>query len=517
MATPVTADTNRTSLYLSEEPDDCWGDAPGVGVLAPKGYEVRMTGETLIHDKQTIVSNSIRTDRMRDTLSEVAVSASGDMNFELAFRDWDLALQAAFADQWVYLIERTMLAGDVQAINATNRFNVMQGTVDFANFVVGADVWVSGFELNAINNGRMVITTVDGADQFIEVNTEVEPTTSLTDENSGSGLPLTFKTPKGIFEDLEIQSSSTIGSATTDFLNDLNLSVGQWILMGGWDVPGNNIAVQITQITANQLTFNTTALTVETAGQNVTLTAQRLKNGIARKSLLVEKLFGDVNEYVYFPGCRIGEMSLSVEAQAIVNGTFSITGKEGIGSATSVLGSIVPAGVKDALNATTNVGNISEAGVPLATAIRSIEMSVGNNLRAKPQIGSKSPIDVGYGFVDVTGTITVYFQDRALFDKFVNHEATSLSFRFTDSEGNIMVFTMPRLYFSSGTPTAPGGNDDVVSPSKARLIFPEYIFSSLRAISRNLGLPVRAIKTRASGPKGNQTPFNSFSSSRPKA
>lgn len=465
---PATADTNRTSIFYALEDDACWGADPDVGALAPKGFELRMTGETLVHNKQTIVSESIRTDRMRDTISEVGASAEGDLNFELSFRDWEAMLQGALADDFEYLIERTMAAGNVGVTGSTNQYDVNQGAIDFANFYVGSDVHVSGFELNTVNNGRMLIATVDGADQFITVNNEIVPAVTLADEDSGSGLPLTFKTPKGLFLDLEIQTTAIVGSATTNFLTDLNLEVGQTIRMERWDIAGNNGLFKVGAIAANSLTLTDVlgadpALTIESAGV-VVLTAQRLRNGIARKSFLLEKFFGDIVQYMYFPGCRVGQMTLNTEAQALVTGTFSFQGKEGISQQTSVMGSLVPAGIKDALNATTNVGSIREGGVALSTAIRSIELTIGNNLRTKPQVGSRSPVDIGYGFVDLTGTASIYFEDEVMLAKFIGHTASSLSFTFTDGDGNSLVFTIPRLFFTSGTPTAPSGNDDVILP-----------------------------------------------------
>jgi len=456
---PATADTNRTSIFYAIEDDDCWGATPEPPPLAPKGFELRMTGETVIHNKATIVSETIRTDRMRDTISEVGATAEGDINFELAFRDLESLLEGAFANDFVYLLERTFGAGDLEAINATNRISVVAGAVDFAGFIAGADVHISGFIDNTINNGRMLITTVDGADVFIVVDTEVFPVTPLTDETPvGTTL---VRTPKGNFTDLEIQTSSTVGSATTDFLVDVNLEVGQSIRMEGWDVAASNGVFKITAISANLLTLDTTALTIETAGV-VTLTAQRLKNGFARKSFVIEKFFGDVTQFMSFTGMRVGNMTLNVESQALVTGVFSFMGKEGVSSQVTVLGSQIPAGIQDALNATTNVGNIEEGGIDLVTAIRSIDIAIGNNLRQKPQVGSKSSVDIGYGFVDVTGTMSVYFEDATLLAKFIDHTESSLTFTFTDSDGNSMVFTLPRLFFTSGSPTAPGGNDDVI-------------------------------------------------------
>lgn len=271
-----TADTNRVSLYIAPEPDDCWGDTPGVGSLAPKGYEVRMTGETIVHNKQTVVSNTIRTDRMRDTISEVAVSAEGDINFELAFRDWELMLQGALAGDFEYLIERTITAGAVNAIAASDRYSVTSGATDFDNFVAGADVWVTqGFEDFAKNLGRFLIGEVGAGGTYIVVDDETGSGVPLGDETPTSGLAAVFKTPKGQFTDLEITANNSIASSSTNFLTSVNLAIGQWIRMEGWDAAHNNGVFKIAAISANLLELDTTALTTETATP-VIITAQRL-------------------------------------------------------------------------------------------------------------------------------------------------------------------------------------------------------------------------------------------------
>jgi len=458
MVTPVTADTNRVSLFIAQEADDSWGETPGSGVLAPKMYEVRMTGESIVHEKETVVSEVIRSDRMRDTLSEVAALASGDINYELVFRDMDVLLETVFADQSLFILEKTFAAGDVSAIAATNEYDGTAGT--FTEFVDGAEVWVSGFLANADNNGRFIITNVTAGD--LVVDTAALGGSDLTDETP-AGTTI-FKSNKVRSDaDLVVGTTSTFTTTTLDFTT-LNLVVGQFFGTSGFVDSANNAVYEISAIAASTLTVVGTPLVTESAPATSAISAKRLKNGVGRKSLLVEKSFVDVAEFGSWRGMRAGTMSLTAESGSIVTGTISFTGKEGVPAAASVAGSTIAAGVTDALNATTNLGSIEEGGALLTTALQSLEMEIANNLREKPQIGSKSPVDVGYGFIDVTGTITAYFEDRVLWEKFVNHTASSLKFRLTDSNNNAMHFTIPRIFFSDGNPTAPGGNDDVLVP-----------------------------------------------------
>ncbi len=52
----------------------------------------------------------------------------------------------------------------------------------------------------------------------------------------------------------------------------------------------------------------------------------------------------------------------------------------------------------------------------------------------------------------------------------------SLSFRMTDPNGNTMVFTLPKLYFTSATVAAGGGNDDMMVPLE---------FTAIRDVATN--------------------------------
>jgi hypothetical protein len=86
-----------------------------------------------------------------------------------------------------------------------------------------------------------------------------------------------------------------------------------------------------------------------------------------------------------------------------------------------------------------------------------------NNLREQTQIGQKELAGVGYGFTEVKGSIEAYFDGLTNFyNDVLNHSAISLSWRLTDTDGNVMIFTIPRLRLMTGAPSTPGGNQDVV-------------------------------------------------------
>jgi hypothetical protein len=465
------ADTNRVSLLVA--PEAVWGETPGAGALAPRAYQANFTGESIAHNKATVVSGNIRTDRMRDALSEVGASAAGDVNFELSFRDLELFIAGAFCADYVYLIERTVSAATLTA-GIAGTFTASAGT-PFTNVCTGADVWIAGFTANLRNNGRFkllgaqtsTVLTVDQADAFVSG--------TLTAEVSASGA-CTIKTPKGVFTDIAATATG-ITSSTTNFLTSVNLAVGQYIRVGGFVNSANNGVRQIATLAANAITFVGFATgVIEAAGPSVVLAAQRLRNGTLSKSYSLEKQFGDVGRYHFISGVMLNSMALTLESQALVTGTFSTMGEELVASGASKYSAVTPNSGNPSFNATSNVGSVTEAGVPLTTAIRTITLTIANNLRARNAVANRTAIGVGKGFVDVTGSIAAYFEDDALFTKFLAHTSTSLSFRMTDPNGNVFVFQLPKLYYTTGTALASGGNADVMVPLE---------FTAIRDVATN--------------------------------
>lgn len=358
--------SNRAALYFSEE--ITWNETPSSPIMTALPY----TSESLGHQKQTIVSNQIRDDRMRDTVAEVAVSAEGDINFELQYTDFQKFFEAALG-------------------------------------------------------GTFTTFSYTGA---------------------------------GTAGNLQFSGNDIIAPANTW----AGLVVGQYVKITGAAQSGNNGIRKVTAKSSTNLTVDGAAFTAED-NSTATVTGKVLRNGVVRKSFLIEKRFADIGKYFYFRGMRVGQLRLALESEQMITGSMSFMGAEGvpanasIGNATSN-----PESSDGVMNATANVGNLTEGGVSLVTAIRSIHLTVNNNLRKLSKLASRTAGDINYGTLDVTGTLEAYFEDVALLQKFINHAQSSLSFRATDPAGKVLIFTIPALYFLNGNPTVGGLNQDIMLP-----------------------------------------------------
>lgn len=147
------ADANYASIGFIKELT--WGTMP----VSPRLKALRITGEDLMHEKETIQSQEVRADRQVADLVEVGVQASGGFEFELSFGSFAPFLEAALFAAPV-VIALAAVAADLTA--ATQLVDGAPG--DFTTVPVGATIRISG-ATDAANNGLKLVVAkaVDGS------------------------------------------------------------------------------------------------------------------------------------------------------------------------------------------------------------------------------------------------------------------------------------------------------------------------------------------------------------------
>jgi hypothetical protein len=253
----------------------------------------------------------------------------------------------------------------------------------------------------------------------------------------------------------------------------LNVVAGQWLQITGSAVSPNNdgyYKVASVDAASGIVRFTTAPVQTEASG-SFNIKGQFIKNGVTRKSFTIEKLFSDITDdsdspesavIQYYTGMRVGTMNLTIAPGAIINGGFTFEGKQAFSVGQSVGdGNPVAVSADDVMNAVDNITDILIDGVPDANCIfTSVEFTVDNTLRAQPCIGQLANNGIGLGRSLLTGTIEAYLLDRTFFDKYLNFDTVSLSFRATLA-GDNYVFDFPAVKFISGN-TDTGGNDQDV-------------------------------------------------------
>ncbi len=257
---------------------------------------------------------------------------------------------------------------------------------------------------------------------------------------------------------------NSFNTAAGDFTTD-NVTVGAWIEVRGFSTnPTNNGYFRVVSVTAAKLVVEGgPALITEAAGDAITMKGEYIRNGTTRVSFSGEKDFTDITQYEWYEGLIPGNLDLAIESDSIVTGSFTFLGlTTGLQQTTTGTGTVTAASTTDVMNAVSNVLKVVSNGSILSDCVQTANFSLNDNLRGIKCVGVLGNNDVGVGRCDITGTLTVYFANNTLYDRFTQVQTSSLSFVIEDEAGNAYIITFPRIKYTALSAVASGPDSDVV-------------------------------------------------------
>ena len=169
-----------------------------------------------------------------------------------------------------------------------------------------------------------------------------------------------------------------------------------------------------------------------------------LKAGTSLGSFQFERAFTDIAKYGLFKGCMVNTLSLSIPANAMVTGSFGIIGASGSYVSSAMYATPAASLTNSPFNSFS--GEIEEGGVVIAI-VTSINIQLTNNLEPLFVVGSDLSPAISSGRSNLTGTISAYFPDLTLIDKFINGTETSVTIQLGDTE-DYYVFDMSRVKYT---------------------------------------------------------------------
>lgn len=144
------ADANRAQIRYIEE--STFGVTPASGTTR----EVRLTSSSLTANKETVVSDELRADRMVSDIVEVAASSGGDINFEWSSGPQDEFLAAFLLSQWERPMTMDFWEGIVLSIATSS--TIVVGGSDITSYIVdGRTIKLSGWA-DGNNNGYFTVS-----------------------------------------------------------------------------------------------------------------------------------------------------------------------------------------------------------------------------------------------------------------------------------------------------------------------------------------------------------------------
>ena len=176
--------------------------------------------------------------------------------------------------------------------------------------------------------------------------------------------------------------------------------------------------------------------------------------GTTRRSFTVERHHQDIGKFLRSTGCQFNTMSLSVAPNSMVTGSFGVIGS-GFSSSGTALTNATYSAESTTAPFDSFTGAITEGGSAIAI-ITALELNIDNGMEALYVVGSSDTLLPSIGKSMVTGSVTAYFENTTLMDKFVNETTSALQFTLTDAVGNDYIVLLPKVKYNSGNPEVSG-------------------------------------------------------------
>ena len=193
-----------------------------------------------------------------------------------------------------------------------------------------------------------------------------------------------------------------------------------------------------------------------------------LKVGTTPKFFTLEDYAADIDQARLFTGCTVNTMGVSLAPNQMVTTTFGVVGKDMTISATDIAESrtINAASGAAPFDAYSGDLKIADSGSTLTSSaiVTGMDFTVTNGYAPTFVIGDDSAPSLEFGRAEVEGTLSAYFEDAALVNRFINETETALEVSVGDGT-NTMTFLFPRVKVNSADVGVDGPTSRVVSMS----------------------------------------------------
>ena len=182
-------------------------------------------------------------------------------------------------------------------------------------------------------------------------------------------------------------------------------------------------------------------------------------NGVLTPSFTIEQVYPDLDISETFLGCRIGDMSVSVQPNGMATISFGVQGQSmstTTGAGAPVFASPTAATTTGLLSGVNGTMQIDGVGSSIVTGM---DFTLTNNLNSQPVVGSTTIPDIFYGRSVVTGTVSAFFDSTTLLNAFINETVVKLSIAMTGTDATSLTFKMNRVKLNGASKTigADGG------------------------------------------------------------
>lgn len=190
-----------------------------------------------------------------------------------------------------------------------------------------------------------------------------------------------------------------------------------------------------------------------------------IKVGTTPKFLTFEDYAADIDQARLFTGCAVNTMAVSLAPNQMVTTTFGIVGKDmTIGATEKTVTAASGAAPFDSYSGDLSIGNVG-ASAPVAI-VTGMDFTLTNSFAPTFVIGDDSAPSLEYGMATVEGTLSAYFEDSALINRFINETETEIEVSVDDPTGtNAYTFLFPKVKINSADVGVDGPTSRIISMS----------------------------------------------------
>ena len=190
-----------------------------------------------------------------------------------------------------------------------------------------------------------------------------------------------------------------------------------------------------------------------------------LKVGVAPKFFSIEDYAADIDQARLFTGMTVSTMGVSLAPNQMVTTTFGMVGKDMTISGTQKTQTASSRAARlHAYSGDIAIGNVaSSSAVAIVTGL---DFTLTNSFAPTFVIGDDSAPSLEYGRAEIEGTLTAYFEDAALINRFLNETESELEVSVNDPTGsNAYTFLFPRIKINSADVGVDGPTSRIINMS----------------------------------------------------
>ena len=318
------------------------------------------------------------------------------------------------------------------------------------------------------SSGQIVTGLTVGGDLAIELAKEDQ-----FEEFLESAMYSTWQTQALVTEELTIDA--TAKTLTNETGNFVGLVKGDFIKLGGFTNPLNNVYVLISDVTGAVATLVVpeAGLVDETGVGRTYKRADKLAIGTTKKSFSMEKKFLDLtNKGIVYRGMICSTLELAIAFGDLVTGSIGFSGNDyqTVDAAIDFITNartVNPPATSGSLNgsidmpllATAAIGNFDSSDL----AIQSLTINLDNGLSAQNVIGDIAPRDYSAGTARIEIGLSAYLNDPSwpILAKKLSQESFAVGGAIYNFQGGYG-FYMPAVQVSFEDPASAGQNQDIL-------------------------------------------------------